>query len=113
LLGVLDPADYDGEGGALNHGPWSRLSEWEQTTRSIDADGHWQEWITIDSLKEFYGAEVGDIIGVGLGTTALPGDAGHGARLRRILVRHISLPSLGARACAARRVLRHRPQTGV
>ena len=60
----------------MNHGPWSRLSEWEQTTRCINADGHWEMSGVVHRLKEFYGAEIRSVIGVGLWATALPGDAG-------------------------------------
>src|SRR5215470_16706284 len=49
------------------HGPWSRrrFCMREQTTRSINTDGHWQEWITLDGLKKFYWAQARSIARMG------------------------------------------------
>jgi len=44
--------------------PWFCIRE--QTTRCIDARGHWEMLGAIDGLKEFYSGEGRVIIGVGL-----------------------------------------------
>src|SRR5215469_5885801 len=78
-----------------SRGPW--FCKRKQTTRSIDADGHWQSSIAIDGLKEFYWAEVGGVAGMGLRPIAseLSHSARDGLRLPRwglIRVCHIKPP---------------------